>query len=273
MVKTVAKRSSVQSVSRSLISSSVLIVWTRSAAHSRTVTRRWSRSWRIWLSQMLSRVPTLAPSQLPCGVTYVSIVSRMPISMMMPSSNGRLLTCSLVMVRGGAVMPLGYHSTARTWHLKYAKHKLMTSGTGWRETARMSAKSTFAPKPWPLSRIVRRMLIPFSCGVEGSERRVVLPRGLADCRAHHDLEDLVLAEARCPCCGDVVVGDLVGVLGDLVDQRAQRLGEPCVVERGAALGVRRPAVSFFYPRDQRFACLCDIRHAVLPSSYSLKRAT
>src|SRR6266540_4387644 len=149
----------------------------------------------------------------------------------------------------------------------------MTSGTGWRETARMSAKSTFAPKPWPLSRIVRRMLIPFGRGVEGSERRVVLPRGLADCRAHHDLEDLVLAEARCPCCGDVVVGDLVGVLGDLVDQRAQRLGEPCVVERGAALGVRRPAVSFFYPRDQRFACLCDIRHAVLPSSYSLKRAT
>src|SRR4029450_10406076 len=115
----------------------------------------------------------------------------------------------------------------------------MTSGTGWRETARMSANRTFVPKPWPLSRIARRMVTPSARGIEGRERRVVLPRGLADRRAHHDLEDLVLAEARCPRRGDVLVGDLVGVLGDLVDQRAQRLGKPCVVERGAALGVRR----------------------------------
>src|SRR6266536_440387 len=78
----------------------------------------------MWLSQMLSTVPTLAPSQLPCGVTCVSIRSRMPISMMMPSSSGRLLTCSLVMVWGGGVMPQAYHSTARTWHPKYANHKL-----------------------------------------------------------------------------------------------------------------------------------------------------
>src|SRR6266511_3002409 len=77
----------------------------------------------MWLSQMLSTVPTLAPSQLPCGVTCVSIRSRMPISMMMPSSSGRLLTCSLVMVWGGGVMPQAYHSTARTWHPKYANHK------------------------------------------------------------------------------------------------------------------------------------------------------
>src|SRR6266542_3479752 len=72
---------------------------------------------------MHSTVPTLAPSQLPCGVTCASIVSRIPISIMMPSSSGRLLTCSLVIVRGGGVMPLGYHSTARTWHPKYANHK------------------------------------------------------------------------------------------------------------------------------------------------------
>jgi hypothetical protein len=38
------------------------------------------------------------------------------------------------------------------------------------------------------------MLTPFSRGLEGRERRVVLPRGLADRGAHHDLEDLVLAE-------------------------------------------------------------------------------
>src|SRR6266498_5277596 len=82
----------------------------------------------MWLSQMLSTVPTLAPSQLPCGVTCVSIRSRMPISMMMPSSSGRLLTCSLVMVWGGGVMPQAYHSTARTWHPKYANHKFGRSG-------------------------------------------------------------------------------------------------------------------------------------------------
>src|SRR6266511_5635505 len=74
---------------------------------------------------MHSTVPTLAPSQLPCGVTCASIVSRIPISIMMPSSSGRLLTCSLVIVRGGGVMPLGYHSTARTWHPKYANHKFL----------------------------------------------------------------------------------------------------------------------------------------------------
>src|SRR5262245_10700779 len=36
----------------------------------------------------------------------------------------------------------------------------MTSGTGWRENARMNANSNFAQKLWPLSRIARRMLTP-----------------------------------------------------------------------------------------------------------------
>src|SRR5215213_4933362 len=72
---------------------------------------------------MLRTVPILAPSQLPCGGRWVSIRSRMPISMMMPSSSGRLLTCSLAMVSVGDVMPPGYHSTARTWNPKYANHK------------------------------------------------------------------------------------------------------------------------------------------------------
>ena len=34
----------------------------------------------------------------------------------------------------------------------------------------------------------------------------------------------------------------------------------CVVKRGAALGVRRAALSFEDPRDRRFAGLHDIRH-------------
>src|SRR5262249_1202352 len=84
----------------------------------------WSRSWRMWLSQMLSTVPTLAPSQLPCGWICVSISSRTPISMLRPSSSGRLLTCSVVMVSSGAVMPPGYHRFGGTLHPICANHKL-----------------------------------------------------------------------------------------------------------------------------------------------------
>jgi len=52
---------------------------------------------------------------------------------------------------------------------------------------------------------------------------------VSSCRGtHHDLKDLVLAEARCPRRGDIFVGDLMGVLGDLVDQRAQRLSSPAL---------------------------------------------
>jgi hypothetical protein len=81
------------------------------------------------------------------------------------------------------------------------------------------------------------MLSPFSRGLEGIERRVVLPRGLADRGTHHDLENLVLAEARCCHCSDVLVGDRVSALGDFVDQCPERLGESGIVERRAALGV------------------------------------
>ena len=54
-------------------------------------------------------------------------------------------------------------------------------------------------------------------GLKGRKCRVVLPSGLADSGAHHDLEDLVLAEARCPRGGDVLVGDPIGMLRNLVD--------------------------------------------------------
>src|ERR1051326_4421294 len=103
---------------------------------------------------------------------------------------------------------------------------------------------------------------------EGRNGRIVLPRRLANRGAHHDLEDLVLAEAGFSRCRDVFVGDLVSVLGYLVDQSTQRLAEPCVVERGAALSERRLAVSFEDPREQRSTPLGDIRHSVpakLPS--------
>src|SRR5574341_299846 len=113
----------------------------------------------------------------------------------------------------------------------------MASGTGRREATRMNANRSFVQKPWPLSRIARRMLTSFGRGLQGSERRIVLPRGLADGGTHHELEYLVLARPRCPRSGDVLVGDFGGVLCHRVDQHAQRLGEPCVIERGAALFV------------------------------------
>src|ERR1700730_13034343 len=49
---------------------------------------------------------------------------------------------------------------------------------------------------------------------------------------------------------------------DLVDQRAQRFGEPCVVERCATISVGHPAVSFEDSRNQCFAWLADVRHAI-----------
>src|SRR5918996_6396136 len=141
----------------------------------------------------------------------------------------------------------------------------MTSSTGWREIARISANRTFVPKPWPLSRIARRMLLLLSPGLQGRDRRVVLPSGLANRGADHDLEELVLAYARCPRCGDVLVGDLVGIPSYLIDERTQRIGMPCVIERSTALGMRRLTFSVENPRDQRCACLFDVSHATSPS--------
>src|SRR6266566_564789 len=80
------------------------------------------------------------------------------------------------------------------------------------------------------------MLTPFfaSHGLSQSlERRLILPRGLTDGGAYHELEDLILALARRLYGGDVLVGDPCRLPGDFVDQRAQRLGEPCVIECGA----------------------------------------
>src|SRR5262249_8923608 len=148
----------------------------------------------------------------------------------------------------------------------------MTSGTGWRETARINANRTFDQKPWPLSRIARRISPLLGRGLKGRERFVVLAAGLAGWSANHRLEDLVLAEAGCPRSGDVLISDMVGVLGDFVDQSVQRLAKPCVVIRGTALGARCLAVSFQDPRDQRLSRLRNIRHAIFASHSAARRA-
>src|SRR6266566_9396437 len=104
------------------------------------------------------------------------------------------------------------------------------------------------------------MLTPFfaSHGLSQSlERRLILPSGLTDGSAYHELEDLILALARRLYGGDVLVGDPCRLPGDLVDQRAQRLGEPCVLEGGAPISARRPAVSLEDPGDY-----CLVRHAL-----------
>jgi hypothetical protein len=73
--------------------------------------------------------------------------------------------------------------------------------------------------------------------------------------------------ARCPHPGDVLVGDRVRVPGDLVGQRAHRLGQSCLVECNRALGMRRPPVSSEDSRDHRVARVRKIRHAV-PAVYA-----
>src|SRR5262249_58462310 len=120
---------------------------------------------------------------------------------------------------------------------------LMMSRTGWRETARMSANRAFVVKPWPLSRIARRMLTPSGCGLKGCQCRLVLPRSLADRGANYELVDLVFGEAGLPNGCDIFVSDLAGVLGHLVDHRNERLWESGIGEGGAALGGRRLAGS------------------------------
>src|SRR6266568_6203685 len=105
------------------------------------------------------------------------------------------------------------------------------------------------------------MLTPFLANhslLQGVECCLILPRGGTDGGADHQLEDLILAFARRKNGGDVLVGDPCRLPGDLVDQRAQRLAEPCVLECGAPSGTRRSAVSFEDPDDH-----CPVRCALL----------
>jgi hypothetical protein len=54
----------------------------------------------------------------------------------------------------------------------------------------------------------------------------VLPHGLPDRPANDDLEELIVAQARGARGGEVLVGDVPGALGDLLDERSEGLVEP-----------------------------------------------
>src|SRR5215470_15160413 len=98
----------------------------------------------------------------------------------------------------------------------------------------------------------RRMLTPFFANqslLQGLECCRILPRSGTDGGADHQLEDLILAFARRNNGGDVLVADPRRLPGDLVDQGAQRLAEPCALEGGASGGARRSSVSFEDPDD------------------------
>src|SRR6266581_5165517 len=84
---------------------------------------------------------------------------------------------------------------------------------------------------------------------QGFERHLILSRGLTDGGADHEFEELILARARRLHSGNTLVGDPCRLPGDLVDQRAERLGEPGVLEGGAPISARRPAVSLEDPGD------------------------
>ncbi len=92
-------------------------------------------------------------------------------------------------------------------------------------------------------------------GLERRECPVVLPRRLADRGTHHDLEDLVFAEPRRPRRRDVLVGDPLACLATLSTSVRSGSAQPAIVERGPALRLRRLAVAFQDPRDERFASL------------------
>src|SRR3982074_524238 len=89
-------------------------------------------------------------------------------------------------------------------------------------------------------------LVSRNCS-QGSERGLILPRGLTYGRTYHELEDLILAEARCLHRGKVLVGDLCRALSDLAHERVERPRGQCVVERGTPLGSGRPTVSLQDP--------------------------
>src|SRR5262245_52472684 len=132
----------------------------------------------------------------------------------------------------------------------------------------MSAKRAFVARLCPLSRIARRMLSPSGCSLDGSECRLVLTCGLTNRSADKELEDLVFGEACDSNRLDIIVGDLVGVPRDLLDQPAPRLWQSCVAEGGAALVGRRIAASIQDSRHEGFSCLPDIRHLPPPSSHT-----
>jgi hypothetical protein len=79
-------------------------------------------------------------------------------------------------------------------------------------------------------------MVHFTQGtVESCKRSIMLSHSLTNRRAHHDLKDLVFAEARRPHGNNVLVDDRVGVVHDLVEQRACGHGRVCIIEGSAAM--------------------------------------
>src|ERR1700730_3571181 len=113
-------------------------------------------------------------------------------------------------------------------------------------------------------------LVSCDCS-QGSERSLILPRGLTYGRTYHELEDLILAEARCLHRGKVLVGDLCRPLSDLAHERVERLRGQCVVERGTPLGSGRPTVSLQDPchnSSKRRTCRLQLVHGAPPRHIS-----
>src|SRR4029077_4995223 len=91
----------------------------------------------------------------------------------------------------------------------------------------------------------------FRCAGQRRKRVPVLPARLADSGTHHDLEYLILTQARGPDGGDVLVGHAVGVVGPLLDQRAHRFTKTGIVEGGAAQVSRRLPIAVEDASDER----------------------
>src|SRR6185503_16172615 len=148
---------------------------------------------------------------------------------------------------------------------------LTASTTRWPEKSRIIPNMSLVPKPCPLSRIASRISLPPRRCLEGRERCRMLAHRLSDGATNHQLEDLVLREARRTRRGDVLIGNLVGLPHDLVDQCPQRGEEAHVVERRPSLGARRTPVAVQDLRHQCLARLTDRRHAHPPARSAATR--
>jgi hypothetical protein len=90
---------------------------------------------------------------------------------------------------------------------------------------------------------------------------------LADGGAYHDLKDLVFAQTRGSCGGDVLVAHPVGAVGHRVDQGPDRLVEPGVVEGGLAQLKRRRRIVTEDAAQERLVEAGDISHGSVRPSF------
>src|ERR1700742_1028466 len=93
----------------------------------------------------------------------------------------------------------------------------------------------------------------------------VLAARLTDRSAYHHLEDLVLAEARRTDGDHVLVGHLVCVLGNLLDQGRNGLAEAGILKRSSAQRGWRFALASEHAGDELAMQLRDLNHNSQPS--------